>query len=77
MFSATATASRFRFINTLKTKYSWTDAEYEQEWLSARSNPNAIWAKDDYGEEVCSLLKTSVASSSRSLAHTKAAIHSF
>lgn len=43
-----------------------------KEWIAARSNPNAIWSRDSYGEETCSLLMTSSASSSRRLEHQKA-----
>lgn len=62
------------FISELKKRYNWTDAEYEQEWLSARSSPNAIWAKDEYNEDIVSLLKKTTAASSRSLSHTKARV---
>ncbi len=43
-----------------------------EEWTAARTNPNAVWARDNYGEEVCSLLTTSTASTARKLEHEKA-----
>ena len=43
-----------------------------EEWTAARTNPHAVWGRDNYNEEVCSLLTTSIASTGRKLAHEKA-----
>ena len=47
------------------------EEDYEQEWLAAQSNPKAIWSKDQYGEDIVSLLQTTEASAGRRLAHSK------
>lgn len=60
-----------RFISALRDRYDWSDAELEAEWESSKTNPHAIWAKDEYGQWTVSLLRSSTASSSRELAHVK------
>lgn len=55
----------------MKSRYDWTEEELLAEYESAKTNPAAIWSKDDYGQPIVSLLKTTVASNARSLAHKK------
>lgn len=60
-----------RFKATLKDRYDWSDEVLEAEWEAAGANPNAIWAKDDYGVWTISLLRVHTASAARELSHTK------
>ena len=60
-----------RFIDTLKSRYNWTDADYENEWNAALSNPNAVWSRDEYNEPIVSLLRAVVASNCGELTHNK------
>ena len=61
-----------RFIEELRKRYDWSEQDLNDEWDAAKSNPNAIWAKDEYGVDTCSLLRISTAGSSRALQHQKA-----
>ena len=56
----------------MRERYDWTDEEYEQEWDAAKTNPNAVWSKDEYGVDTVSLLRTTTAKSSRKLSHQAA-----
>ena len=58
-----------RFINNLRERYDWTEKELAQEWELAKTNPSAVWAKDDYGVPVVSLLKVVNANNARKLSH--------
>ena len=60
-----------RFKRLLLDRYDWSNADLDNEWEAAKTNPSAIWAKDDYGEPVCSLLKVTSASNARELSHRK------
>ena len=60
-----------RFKAELKSRYDWSDQELNAEWNAAFTNPQAVWAKDDYGQDVVSLLKITSASSARELQHNK------
>jgi hypothetical protein len=60
-----------RFKAELRSRYDWSDQDLEAEWQAAFTNPQAVWSKDDYGQDVVSLLKTTSASSARELQHNK------
>lgn len=64
-------ADRPRFIAHLKSRYEWADADFQAEWEAAKSNPMAVWAKDEYGEWTVSLLRVATASSARELTSAK------
>ena len=53
----------------MRERYDWTDEELKQEWELAKTNPLAVWAKDDYGVPVVSLLKTVNANNARKLSN--------
>ena len=59
------------FIAELRSRYDWSEEELVAEWEAAKTNPKAIWSTDDYGAEVCSLLKKTTSSSARELVHRK------
>lgn len=61
-----------RFIGTLRERYDWTDEELEAEWECAKTNPQAVWGKDEYNVPVVSLLKITEATNARKLAHENA-----
>lgn len=42
----------------------------QHEWECAKTNPQSVWAKDDYGVPVVSLLKATNASNTRTLSHS-------
>jgi hypothetical protein len=65
-----------RFMAELEARYEWSKEELEGEWEAAKSNPNAVWSKDDYGVEVVSLLKKTSSSSARELQHAKSVTRS-
>ena len=60
-----------RFVAHLKSKYDWADADFESEWEAAKSNPLAVWAKDEYSEWTVSLLRVATASTARELTSAK------
>ena len=60
-----------RFVAELEKRYDWSEEDYEAEWEAAKSNPKAIWSKDDYGVPVVSLLRTTTASTAREMSHRK------
>lgn len=64
-------ADRPRFIAHLKSRYEWADEDFQAEWEAAKSNPMAVWAKDEYGEWTVSLLRVATASSARELTSAK------
>ena len=59
-----------RFCQHLRERYDWTEEEIANEWECAKTNPQAVWSKDDYNVQVVSLLKVTNASSSRTLSHS-------
>eukprot|EP00435_Cladocopium_sp_Y103_P006169 s2951_g2.t1 len=63
--------TRKQFIAHLKSKYDWADEDFQTEWEAAKSNPAAVWAKDEYGEWTVSLLRVATASSARELTSSK------
>lgn len=66
------TATSLRFLQTLRGRYDWTEDEMQHEWECAKTNPQAVWSKDDYGVAVVSLLKATNASNTRTLSHSNA-----
>ena len=58
-----------RFLTTLRERYDWTEDELKKEWELAKTNPCAVWAKDDYEVPVVSLLKIVNAKNARKLSH--------
>ena len=60
-----------RFKAELRSRYDWSDQDLDAEWQAAFTNPQAVWSKDDYGQDVVSLLKMTSASSARELQHNK------
>ena len=60
-----------RFLAELEKRYDWSQEDYEAEWETAKSNPKAVWSKDDYGVPVVSLLRTTTASTAREISHRK------
>ncbi len=60
-----------RFLAELRSRYDWSEEELLAEWEAAKTNPKAVWSTDDYGAEVCSLLKKTTSSSARELVHRK------
>lgn len=60
-----------RFLAELRSRYDWSEEDLVAEWEAAKTNPKAVWSSDDYGAPVCSLLKTTSASTGRELVHRK------
>ena len=58
-------------MKALSERYDWTEEELLQEWEAAKTNPRAIWSKDDYGVWTVSLLRVATASAARELNHSK------
>lgn len=55
----------------MRDRYDWSDEELEAEWTAAKANPTAVWAKDEYGADIVSLLKFTKSASARELLHKK------
>ena len=51
----------------MRERYDWSEADFENEWQLAHSNPKAVWSRDEYNAPVVSLLTITTASSGRKL----------